>query len=100
MHCTNAVDSEPSCQGCRKRFSTLDLTKISDIEWSLYAIASFLEKYENTHFLRTKSGRKIGCSAWGTLLDPKNRWGFEMIVKTGAGQVSENNRKIYFSIKN
>ena len=88
MHCTNAIDSEPSCSSCRKRFSNIDITKIADVEWSTFAIVSFLKKYDDTKFVNVKSGRKFGGSAWGSLRDKADKWGFEFTVKTGAGLVS------------
>lgn len=91
MHCTNAVDKTPSCTPCRKRFSTLDLSKIAKVdenEWSCYEIVTYLKKYDDTKFVAVKSGRKIGCSAWGTLRDFNDRWGFELTIKIGAETVS------------
>ena len=91
MHCTNAVDSTPSCQACRKIFSTIDLTEMAkedEKEWSCYSVTTFLQKYEETKTISVKSGRKFGGSCWGSLRDFNDRWGFELTIKIGPETVS------------
>lgn len=88
MHCTNATNSNPSCQGCRIRFSVVDISKIAELEWCTYSVSSFAQKYEETKFIAVKSGRKFAGSAWGSFRDPKDRWGFEFTIRHGSATVS------------
>ena len=88
MHCTNAISSTPSCQDCRVRFSDFDAELIWDNEWMVYMLVTYLKKYRDTEFETVKQGRKAGASAWGTLRDNKDRWGYYFTIKNHAGNVS------------
>ena len=57
------------------------------MEWAAYAITGFLEKLFQTQFQLKKQGRKFAASCWGSLLDANDKWGYEFVIKTGAGTV-------------
>ena len=65
------------------------------MEWDVYTISGFVKRFKDTEFQAIKSGRRFGASAWGSLVDSKNKWGYEIIIHTGAGNVSNSqNTKI------
>ena len=72
----NRGNGGPSCQPCRRRFSTINAMMILDTEWLCYVIVAFIKWYFRTYFQGEKQGRLYGRSAWGTLQDSKGRWGF------------------------
>ena len=52
-------------------------------EWVAYTMTAFVQKHLETFFLEEKAGRRFACSAWGSLRNKKDKWGFDFEVIPG-----------------